>query len=182
MELVLDGAQMSETAWREIYPPHVAECKQLPGTGLPFWHYDWSLCTSCKSPLNLCKHNPFGVDGEISRRRRERVLEASVASIAPPEVSEVIKPVSVAPESNKAPKRAIKPGDFIKGRRGRVKTTLVITSEIVSLAIAALSQGGTMTAYAQSQNLNPNELSVALKKAGFAIHKGPKGPRKGVVQ
>ncbi len=172
MELVFDGSQLTHENWAKLYPPHVPECKQLPGTKLPEWHYSHSECTSCALPLNLCHHNPFAVDGSITKQRRserssersQRPLTAPVATVTPPKV--VIVPVKVS---------KVKPGDFIKGRRGRVKRTVDVTKELVKKALVLLRAGQKgMVEIANENNVNPAELSAALKAKGFIPQRGRK--------
>jgi len=59
------------------------------------------------------------------------------------------------------------------GKRGRVKTTLVVDKHIVAQGLQLLEIMGVVAA-AKELNVNPNELSIALKNAGAVIKRGRK--------
>ena len=61
-------------------------------------------------------------------------------------------------------------------KRGRAKNTLVVTPEIVAKAKVLHSDGMSMVKCAQDLNVNPAELSAALKEAGVMIKKGRRMP------
>jgi hypothetical protein len=59
------------------------------------------------------------------------------------------------------------------GKRGRVKTTLIVDKDIVAQGLQLLETMGVVKA-ASELNVNPNELSIALKAAGAIIKRGRK--------
>jgi hypothetical protein len=178
MNLVIDGSTLTFDAWQKMYPPYVAECKQLPGTQLPYWYYEWNFCNSCATVLHQCKHNPFAVDGAITRARRAglaaRRLELATAPTEVKEAPTVPQPITKRPEASKAPLR--ESVDRAPGQRGRIKRTVDVTPALVTKALKLLrkGEGGGMVAIANEANVNPAELSAALKKAGFIPQRGRK--------
>ena len=67
-------------------------------------------------------------------------------------------------------------GDYVKGRRGRIKRTVDVTPELVQHTLKMIREGSGMVAIAKEFNVNPAELSVALKEAGLVLQRGR--PRK----
>ena len=59
-------------------------------------------------------------------------------------------------------------------RRGKPRTTFLISKELVHKVakMLATGRGGGLVAIAKAENVNPNELSVALKAAGVVIRRG----------
>lgn len=60
------------------------------------------------------------------------------------------------------------------GHRGKVRTTNYVTPELVAKVAKMMvnKEGGGLVAIAKVENVNPNELSVALKAAGVVILRG----------
>jgi hypothetical protein len=59
-------------------------------------------------------------------------------------------------------------------RRGKPKSTLTVTDDIVKKAMKRFKKGEGMVAIAKDMNCNPAELSAAMKAAGAVIQRGKK--------
>ena len=66
-------------------------------------------------------------------------------------------------------------GAYTPGKRGKPRTTLVVTQEVGDAALVKYNAGeGGMVAIAQAMNVNPAELSAYFKRAGIILKKGRK--------
>ena len=73
--------------------------------------------------------------------------------------------------------KVVKDPNAPKKPRGKQRTTLLLTPELLAKALKAYKTGpnaGKMVAVALAMNLAPHELSQAMKDAGIAITKGKK--------
>lgn len=241
---VFDCSTKSEADWEKLYPPIAAECKQLPGQGIPFWVYEFNYCTSCRTLLSLCENNPYGNKGAIGKARLARIQSTPVVTVS--EVTEVVEidedgneRIVTKPSSSRAPRgsyaqkisKELMPiirseyvdnfatladlstkhmiaqsviREFLAGenilrgrgshmknfgpttkegepiqRRGRERSTIMVTPELVEKVkkMLAKGEGGGMVAIAKVENVNPAELSAALKAAGVVITKGRKASK-----
>jgi len=194
---VMNCQEMTDEDWENLYPPNVKELASLKGSGLPEWHYEWSYCTHCHNQLRSCVNNPYGFHGAIGKARiaarSSKTEPAKVASISeakekpklvavesPTPVQPAPQPVQPAVAAAPLKKTVIQmvPAEPVKTGfgRGKPRTTIVVSPEIVTKVAAMLKkgQGGGMVAIAKTLNVNPNELSAALKAVGVELSRGRK--------
>jgi len=131
---------------------------------------DYILCAKCGWSCNLCEHNPT--------IKTALQYQAEFAARTPKSVAVYEDEDEVAIESRDADEVPIARVTTVTaestGRRGKPKLTQVITPELVEAAIALLKNGMGMVAAAQEINVNPGELSPALKEAGVILQRGKK--------
>jgi len=120
-------------------------------------------CIVCEESTTICKHNPF-LNGTIPRHTAP-IIEVNTSENA--EVGgSLTKAVKVAKPVNP---------DAPKGKRGKPRTALYLTPELIAEAIAKYKSGpleGKMVAIATEMNLAPLELSAAFKEAGLELKRG----------
>jgi hypothetical protein len=78
---------------------------------------------------------------------------------------------SLLSQAIKATGAIVKRGSGSTGKRGRVKVTLAVDKDIVAQGLQLLESMGVVAA-AKELNVNPMELSTALKNAGAIIKRG----------
>lgn len=131
---------------------------------------DFILCTKCQHGVNLCEHNP-----ENPTALQEQAKDAARApkSVAVFESNDEV--VIESRDADEVPVARVSTVTAVStGRRGKPKLTLEVTPELVEAAIALLKNGMGMVAAAAEINVNPGELSPALKAAGVILQRGKK--------
>jgi hypothetical protein len=122
-------------------------------------------CSLCGFDINLCTHNPFIMTAEKWQKKLSdemKARKAMEAQLQAEDPTNEYKVISLSPVSS--------------GSRGRKKTTLPVSPEILAQCIAKYNSGESngMVALAKEFNVAPPELSEKMKAAGCIIRRGRK--------